>query len=1536
MASIISEEDVKNFLSSEPSVEKVESLGNHELKLVAKFLELEFPSDVNRFPLVNMINRKLFGIEDPFSGNFPEEIDRVHDFSASHEVTSEGSSNLKDPCVLLELEKIRLEQAKLDLRREEMKLNHEFRIKQLESNPVSIHSFDVARQVRLVPPFCERDVTKYFVMFEKVAQSLCWPKEYWPILLQSVLKGKAQSVYASLSNIQCVDYDIVKNTILKSYELVPEAYRLKYRNTFKLADQTYVEFARVKEDLFNQWLRSKEVKSDFVKLKELMLLEEFARCVPKEVSLYLSERGVDNIAVAAIMADEYVLTHKTYTNKFPGFQNKRDVVAASHCKFALPDDVVDHGKMSKPHDFVQGKKCKICNYCGKTGHWERECWKKSREIKAKSVALVSTKVSLSKKFSPVTVFPRNENKASLRKLDVNSGDGAFTGSYDSFMHEGTVSLEGGEKKSVQILRDTGALKSLMLKGLVDFESPEKIVVHGVGGSISVTPVRVYLECEFFEGFVCVGLVDQLPMHGVHFLLGNDIAGNKVNPVPLLSEKPVAVEETKQLVEEVPHVFPACAVTRSMSTNIKVPQTGNVINPVTTTDTDAVNLADTFFATIDSVDRVALVNQTDMSKGLIELQQADPELQDLAEAAVAENECDELSVCYYLKRGVLMRKWRPHSSPATDSEWVTVHQVVVPNVYRYDIMKLAHDSTFAGHLGVRKTLDRIWRNFYWPTIRKDVSRYCRTCHTCQMVGKPNQPPDIAPLIPIPPFDAPFSRVVIDIVGPLPKTATGYSYILTIMDMATRYPEAVPLKNTSAKIVVRELLQFFTRFGLPKEVQSDQGSNFMSKVFRQSLRELGIEQITSTAYHPQSQGAIERYHQTLKSMITKFCTESHKDWDKGLPFLLFATRETPNESLGFSPFELMFTHEVRGPLKLLKEEWLGMDENVGLLSYVSDFKEKLNRSWKIARDNLVSSQKKMKKWYDKKARMRVFQPGDQVLVLLPIHGQPLQAKFSGPYLVKQKLSDVNYVVSTPDRRKSSRLCHINMLKPYYQRDSPDAPVCAVALTPTEDEDNACPPTLEMTGTWEKNTNAWTKVSDKLTHLTAERREEFVSLLSRYQDVFRDTPGLTTLAVHDVNVGDAAPVKQAPYRVNPNRLAPLQQELNYMLEHGLIEACQSEWCSPVTLVPKSDGGYRFCIDFRKVNALTKTDTYPLPRVDECIDKVGSSNYISKFDLLKGYWQVPLTDRAQDISCFVTLGQTYKCKVMPYGMKNAPATFQRLMNTITAGIKGCVTYIDDVVVYSDSWEEHISEVGELLNRFSSANLVVNLEKCEFVKAQVQYLGYVIGQGSVAPPLAKVESICRCPRPQNRKELQRYLGMIGYYRMFILNFTEVVAPLTDLLKKGINFEWSKECELAFDQVKAILSNSPVLQAPNFSKPFKLAVDASNVGAGAVLLQEDDQAIDHPVCYFSKKFNSAQKNYSTIEKELLSLILGLQHFAVYLNPSGHEITVFTDHHPLKYLNKFRDKNQRLTRWSLYLQEFHLNIIHIKGKDNVIADCLSRL
>ena len=246
-----------------------------------------------------------------------------------------------------------------------------------------------------------------------------------------------------------------------------------------------------------------------------------------------------------------------------------------------------------------------------------------------------------------------------------------------------------------------------------------------------------------------------------------------------------------------------------------------------------------------------------------------------------------------------------------------HQIVVPNKCRQDLLNLAHNTPFAGHLGVRKTLERLRAEFFWPMMATDVAGYVKCCHTCQVVGQPNRPPPKSPLIPIPITQPPFSRLIIYIVGPLPPTSTGCQYLLTIMDPVTRYPEAFPLRSIKAKNVSNALLNFFTRFGLPQEIQSDRGSNFCSNMFQQVLAELGLRHLKSSAYHPETQGALERYHQTLKTMIKKYCMEHERDWDKGVPFLLFATREVPLENLGFSPNELVFAHRGRGPLSLVKE-------------------------------------------------------------------------------------------------------------------------------------------------------------------------------------------------------------------------------------------------------------------------------------------------------------------------------------------------------------------------------------------------------------------------------------------------------------------------------------------------------------------------------------------------------------------------------------------------------------------------------------------
>jgi len=244
---------------------------------------------------------------------------------------------------------------------------------------------------------------------------------------------------------------------------------------------------------------------------------------------------------------------------------------------------------------------------------------------------------------------------------------------------------------------------------------------------------------------------------------------------------------------------------------------------------------------------------------------------------------------------------------------------------------------------------------------------------------------------------------------------------------------------------------------------------------------------------------------------------------------------------------------------------------------------------------------------------------------------------------------------------------------------------------------------------------------------------------------------------------------------------------------------------------------------------------------------NFVSKFDLLKGYWQVPLTHRAREISAFVTPNGLFAYRVMPFGLRNAPATFQRLMNRVLGDMEGCTVYLDDVVVFSDSWSQHVEHIRALFGCLAEARLTVNLSKCEFARATVTYLGRVVGQGCVRPVAAKVSAVENYPAPTTKKELLRFLGLVGYYRCFCRNFSTVASPLTNLLKASVMYVWTPECQEAFEAIKALLCTAPVLSAPRFDRPFSLQVDASHVGAGAVLLQVDDLGVDKPVSFFSPK-----------------------------------------------------------------------------------------
>ena len=305
----------------------------------------------------------------------------------------------------------------------------------------------------------------------------------------------------------------------------------------------------------------------------------------------------------------------------------------------------------------------------------------------------------------------------------------------------------------------------------------------------------------------------------------------------------------------------------------------------------------------------------------------------------------------------------------------------------------------------------------------------------------------------------------------------------------------------------------------------------------------------------------------------------------------------------------------------------------------------------------------------------------------------------------------------------------------------------------------------------------LSGLIGHLPEKQGRELSELLVAFPSLFSDTPSCTHLVQHDIDVGEAEPICQRFYRVPLEKRHHLGAEVQYMIDNGLAVPSNSSWASPCVLVGKPDKTDRFCTDYRKVNAVTKPDYFPLPRREDCVDAVGSARFVSKFDLLKGYWQVLLTPCAQEISAFITPSGLYSYRVMSFGLLNAPATFQRLMNGVVAGLEGIAVYLDDVVVYSDTWEQHMDHIHALFVRLQEANLMINLAKCDFARATVTYLGKVVGQGQVKPVRAKVQAIDQFPPPVSKTELRRFLRMVGYYRSFCPNFSTVVAPLTGLLQ---------------------------------------------------------------------------------------------------------------------------------------------------------------
>lgn len=461
----------------------------------------------------------------------------------------------------------------------------------------------------------------------------------------------------------------------------------------------------------------------------------------------------------------------------------------------------------------------------------------------------------------------------------------------------------------------------------------------------------------------------------------------------------------------------------------------------------------------------------------------------------------------------------------------------------------------------------------------------------------------------------------------------------------------------------------------------------------------------------------------------------------------------------------------------------------------------------------------------------------------------------------------------------------------------------------------------------------------NLSPEQNQRLEKVVEKYRELSNNEMGCVTTAVHKIDTGDSAPIKQRQYPLSPAMQKHLHAEIKKMSDLGVIQPSNSPWSSPVLLVKKKNGEFRACFDGRRLNSVTVPDSYPLPRTDAILNRLRNAKFLSSIDLRKAFWQIPLEESSRPKTAFCVPGLgLMEFRVMPFGLSNSPQTMQRTMEQTLGPVlhkEEAFVYLDDIIIPSATFEQHIETLTRVFECLKKANFRVNLDKCKFCCSSLSFLGFVVDQQGLHTDPAKVEAIQRFRTPKTTTEVKRLIGLVSYYRIFLPDLSTISAPITALVKnkkKGQPIKWTPEAEESFEKIKYLISNAPVLISPDFDKPFFIQVDASAVALGAMLFQEQD-GLEHPVAYASRALTSAEQKYSATERELMAVIFGIERYRGYVE--GTKFTVITDCAALKWLHKLGQPTGRLARWSLRLSQFTFDVKHRPGKLNIVPDFLSR-
>ena len=795
-------------------------------------------------------------------------------------------------------------------------------------------------------------------------------------------------------------------------------------------------------------------------------------------------------------------------------------------------------------------------------------------------------------------------------------------------------------------------------------------------------------------------------------------------------------------------------------------------------------------------------------------------------------------------------YRIFQSPAVENG-DTFKQLMIPKSFRESVLNIAHSSVLGGHLGTDNTRKKIISSFFWPGILGDIVRYCRSCEQCQrtlskgLVRK-------APLEHFPLIEIPFLRCAVDIIGPInPASEKGNRYILTCVDFATRYPEAVPLRNIDNVSVAEALVGIFCRVGVPKEVLSDNGSSFKSEMMTEVSRLLSLRQLFSSPYHSMGNSVCERFNGTLRRMLRKMCMDKPRQWDRYIEPLLFAYRETPQASTKFSPFELLYGRTVRGPMSILRELWTNeqFDEEVKTsYEYVLDLRNRIADTCEIARQELSKSQAIHKEHFDKSAKPRSLEVGHKVLLLLPLESNKLLLQWKGPFQVLERKGLNDYAIDFNGKRK---VFHINMLKRFYSREEEQytfdvGSVVAAISEDTEGSDNP----LDDAEIWESPTSKEesylnVNVSE---HLSVDQKQELWDLLEKYRQIFSSKPGHSNMWTCKVVLESDKPVRAKQYPIPHALRDECRSEIEEMLQLGVVEPSSSSYRAPIVLIRKKDHKLRLCTDFRALNKVTRFDAEPMPNTEEIFAKLAGCKFLSKMDFSKGYYQIPLSPESKEKLAFYSPIGLLQYRVMPFGYVNSGSEFNKMMRKLLFGIHNVDSFVDDVLTHTTDWKGQLATLEAVFRKIKEAGLTVKPSKCFFGYPQLEFIGHKVGEGTIATQEDKVEKIRNAVLPSTKKQLQSFLGLTGYYRQFCPSYSSIAIPLTDLTKSKMpnKINWTPQAIAAFIELKSKLVHSPILKLPEVEKGFVLRTDASGYGLGAVLLQEQD-GILLPVSYASKK-----------------------------------------------------------------------------------------